>query len=139
MLPDDTGRFHIQVLRIIAALYRAMPRTMHVQVPIATGTGQNDKEASSFASGTIVWLHRNLYVTGTLHPSGAIVNAQLSAIAYRILQREEQIGTLGQLVLDATKQPASEDEAAVAGLLARRLIGETVSTNTELPHSEANR
>jgi hypothetical protein len=144
MLPEDMNTFNIQVLRIVATLYKAMPRTMHVQIPIATGSQQNDKDISSFASGTITWLHRNIYVTGTLHPSGAIINAQLSALTYGVLQKQEQNApelTFGELVLDAASQPASQDEATVSELLVRRLLGDLTfgANNLKLPLVRAGR
>ena len=63
-MTDNIAEFNLQVLRVLLALYKETPRAVPIEANTATGSDENDQDAEAFAAGTIVWLHRNGFVTG---------------------------------------------------------------------------
>jgi hypothetical protein len=98
----------------------------HILVPPVAKTDSDFEARMEFASGTLTWLYRNGLVTGELNETATfalILGAQLSARSYETFIRPEGHASnqlLGQLAISAL--PGTEEESALAELVARRLL-----------------
>jgi hypothetical protein len=128
----DKLEFNIQVMRAIAALCEQHPTTIILgsEQILATPIDRTDpafEERMEFVCGTIRWLFRNGFITGTFDESvrfAPVFNAQLSASAYQLLSANEpnaQNQTLGELAISASSQPGTKEESVAAELIVRRL------------------
>jgi hypothetical protein len=138
MTLENIRLFNVQTLRAIAHLYKSLPKPTTIEhstlrnQPVEKEDGSvvvtlEDDENGSEA-GTILWLHREGFVSGKLlenkplsgHQTAAITSALLTTKALRILQNvDPNAGTvLGEFVVSSALG-SSEQEAA--DLLVRRL------------------
>jgi hypothetical protein len=135
MTADNILEFNIQVMRAVAALYKQHPAitVLGSEQILASPISQTDpifEERMEFVCGTIRWLFRNSFVTGTFDESvrfPGVFDAQLSASAYRILSANEPNAqnhqTLGELAISAASQPGTREESVTSELVVRRLGG----------------
>jgi hypothetical protein len=130
MTADNILEFNIQVMRAMAALYKQHPAVtvLDAEKILASPISPTDPafyKQTETITGTLQWLFRNGFVTGTFDDqSPAILDAQLSKSACRILSANEpnaQNQTLGELAVSASLQPGTREESIVAELVVRRL------------------
>ncbi|MGB8276709.1 MAG: hypothetical protein WCF20_02050 [Methylovirgula sp.] len=137
MASENIERFNVGALRAVAFLYKALPNTVTVDhSTLLRSTESSDGSvmvelSSGGEHGTILWLYKNGFVDGNLIESkplqgdqkAAIMSAQLSSKALRILQRPEQNAGGVPLGEYAVASAFGERESVAAELVMRRLLG----------------
>ncbi len=88
MPSENMSALKFNVLRVLAALYKATPKPLYLDASTATRSDQSSPDEVAAATGAIVWLYRNGFVTGSLEQEIAIPDAQLSLSALKVLERD---------------------------------------------------
>jgi hypothetical protein len=88
MTSNNVDALKLYVARVLAALYKATPEPIYIDASTALGSEQGSETEDKAATGAIVWLSRNGFVTGSLEQECAIPDAQLSLSALRVMEKD---------------------------------------------------
>jgi hypothetical protein len=131
MSEEAISRFDLLLTRAVAKLYKSHPATIALGSyelfdPPLTPTSTNFDEKKSDADDTLLWLYRNVFVSGDFddkHSSVVIMKAQFTARGLQIARAaNSDTGGIsyGQLAADAVANPPIPK--FVTDLVARRFV-----------------
>jgi hypothetical protein len=137
MTQENISLFKVQVLRVLAHLYKNFPAPITIEHSTLLNNSENEgggvtvELESGSEAGTILWLYNQGFVAGNLLEgnsrhgtrTAAITKAQLTATSLRILESPEQNANgvpLGELLVTSA---FSGSEATAADILSRRILG----------------